>query len=372
MKVGFYFKQIIKMGVQHIYLPVLYLFYRRQKVDKRLILFTDTHHDDIPFNMECMHRRVEQLENVKIYDRCIDLQRCNIFSLIKWMHHFMKLYARAGYVFICDNHLPVSSCKKRKETTVVQLWHSGGLLKKAGYDSRDTIPKIYKGNVYKNYNLLTVSAPCCIRVMRKSMHQPRGVVKATGISRTDIYYDEVFNQSCREEFYKEYPDAVGKNIVIWLPTFRGNAGDPYLEGEEELDRAFSDLDSCFLVKKYHPHYENKHPDLVSCNIPSHRLLPVADLLITDYSSIVFDYLVYKKPFVFFAPDYDEYEKNRGFYRPYDSYPTTVAKSADELITAVKKELTTRSESDLKNCFKEHMGRCDGGATERILKQIGLL
>lgn len=372
MKVGFYFKQIIKMGVQHIYLPVVYLFYRRQKVDKRLILFTDTHHDDIPFNMECMHRRVEQLENVKIYDRCIDLQRCNIFSLIKWMHHFMKLYARAGYVFICDNHLPVSSCKKRKETTVIQLWHSGGLLKKAGYDSRDTIPKIYKGNVYKNYNLLTVSAPCCIRVMRKSMHQPRGVVKATGISRTDIYYDEAFNQSCREEFYKEYPDAVGKNIVVWVPTFRGNAGDPYLEGEEELDRAFSDLDSCFLVKKYHPHYENKHPDLVSCNIPSHRLLPVADLLITDYSSIVFDYLVYKKPFVFFAPDYEEYEKNRGFYRPYDSYPTTVAKSADELIAAVKKELATRSESDLKNCFKEHMGRCDGGATERILKQIGLL
>lgn len=371
MKIGFYFKQLIKMGIQHIYLPIIYFFCCIQKVDKQLVIFTDAHHDSIPFSMECMRNQVSQIENVKIYDLYLDVQKCSIFTLIKWLNHFMKVYASAGYVFICDNHLPVSSCKKRKGTTVVQLWHSGGLLKKAGYDSPDSIPKMYKGNVNKNYNLWTVSAPCCIPVIKDSMRQPENVVKATGISRTDIFYDEAFNQSCREEFYREYPDAKGKKIIVWMPTFRGNAADPILVGEAELDKAFLKLDSCFLIKKYHPHYESKHPDLVSCSIPSHRLLPVADLMITDYSSAVFDYLIYKKPFVFFAPDYEEYEKNRGFYRPYQSYPTTIAKNADELVAAVRQELTDRSISDLEKCFEEHMQMCNGKATERILKDIGL-
>lgn len=372
MKISFYFKQIIKMGVQHIYLPVVYFISSRQKADKKVILFSDTHHDSIPFSMEEMHKKVEQLENVKIYDMYLDIQKCSIPALIKWMNRFMKRYASAGYVFICDNHLPVSSCKKRKETTVVQLWHSGGLLKKAGYDTPDTIPKLYKGNVYKNYDLLTVSAPCCIDDIQSSMRQPEGVVKATGVSRTDTYYDDAFNQNCRKEFFEKYPEAADKIIVLWLPTFRGNAADPLLVGEEEIDQAFSGLDSCFLIKKFHPHYESKYPEKISCGIPSHRLLPVADLLITDYSSVVFDYLIYKKPFVFFAPDYEAFEKQRGFYRSYNSYPTTVAKNATELKDAVRYELSERSGEDLETCLREHMGMCDGKATERILEQIGLL
>lgn len=372
MKISFYFKQIVKMGVQHIYLPVIYFFGCVQKVDKKMILFSDTHHDSIPFSMGEMHRKVETLDGVKIYDMYLDIQKCSIPTLIKWLNRFMKAYASAGYVFICDNHLPVSSCKKRKGTTVVQLWHSGGLLKKAGYDTPDTIPKVYKGNVYKNYDLLTVSAPCCIKDIQSSMRQPEDVVKATGISRTDIYYDEKFNQNCRKEFDEKYTEAAGKKIVVWLPTFRGNAADPVLVGEEEIDQAFAELDSCFLVKKFHPHYESKYPEKINCDIPSHRLLPVADLLITDYSSVVFDYLIYKKPFVFFAPDYEDFEKKRGFYRPYNSYPTTVAKNAPELVNAVKYELLKRRVEDLEACLKDHMGMCDGKATERILEQIGLL
>ena len=65
----------------------------------------------------------------------------------------MKEYAAAGYVYICSYFLPVSSCKKRKETKVIQLWHSGGLLKKMGYDTKDDIPRDYKGDVTANYDL---------------------------------------------------------------------------------------------------------------------------------------------------------------------------------------------------------------------------
>lgn len=374
---SFYLKQIFKMAVQHIYLPIIYFFCCFKKVRKGLVVFADAHHDSIPFSMEYMKKTLEEyklqgsIKDIEICERYLNFSKVGFLGLFKWLSKFMKLYATAEYVFICDNFLPVSSCKKRKGTKVIQLWHSGGLLKKAGYDTEDSVPKMYKGNVFKNYDLLTVSAPCCVEIIEKSLRQPKGVVKPTGISRSDIYFDNKYNEECINEFYKVYPEARGKKIALWLPTFRGNASDPKLVGEEEIDKAFLQLDGFFLVKKLHPHFENANPERVSCKIPSERLLPVADLLITDYSSVVFDYLAYKKPFVLFAPDLDEYEKNHGFYVDYNSYPTTVAKNEKELKDAVEQEASNRSSKDLEECYRYHMQMCDGNATKRILKVIGL-
>ncbi len=378
MKFSFYLKQIFKMAVQHIYLPIIYFFCSFEKVKKGLVVFADAHHDSLPFSMEYMKKTLEEykrqgkIKNIEICERYLDFSKVGFLGLVKWLSRFMKLYSCAEYVFICDNFLPVSSCKKRKETKVIQLWHSGGLLKKAGYDTKDSVPGMYKGNVFKNYDLLTVSAPCCVDIIEKSLRQPKGVVKATGISRSDIYFDNKYNEECSTEFYKAYPKAKGKKIVLWVPTFRGNAADPKLVGEEEIDKVFLKLDGFFLVKKLHPHFENANPDRVSCKIPSERLLPVTDLLITDYSSVVFDYLAYKKPFVLFAPDLDEYEKNHGFYVDYNSYPSTVAKNEKELIDAVEQELSNRKPEDLEECYRYHMQMCDGNATKRILKEIGLI
>ena len=363
-------KQLAKMFVQHIFLPTLYSFHKHRKISENSVIFADAHHNDLPFSMKCMYDAVSQKEGLKISTFFLDFQKCSYLSLLKWLNSFMKAYATARYVFICDNFLPVSSCKKRSETTVVQLWHSGGLMKKAGYDCEDAIPKMYKGNVFANYDLFTVSAESCVEIIKSSMRQPEGVVKATGISRSDIYFDSDYNDACRKEFFEAYPEAKGKKIILWAPTFRGNAENPVLVGEQEIDNTFKNSDGYFLVKKLHPHFENKNADRITCKIPSERLLPVCDLLITDYSSIVFDYLVYLKPFVLFAPDYDEYMKNRGCYVDYNSYPTTVAKNQSELISAVSSELLSRNTDDLREAFAFHMGSCDGNSTRRILETIG--
>ena len=371
MGLNFYLKQIVKMIVQHIYLPLLYFIYSRAKIQKGLVIFADAHHNELPFSMQKMHDEVNKIEGTKTLDMYLDFQSCGAKTLVSWLNRFMKAYAKAEYVFICDNFLPVSSCRKRKGTKVIQLWHSGGLIKKAGYDTTDTVPSMYKGNVFGNYDLWTVSAPCCVDVIERSMHQPKGVVRATGVSRTDIYFDDEYNKKCVENFYKSYPQAKGKKIALWVPTFRGNAAEPKLEGETELDNAFSQLDDWFVVKKLHPHFENKNKDKVSCKIPSEQLFAVADLLITDYSSIVFDYLAYNKPFVLFAPDFDDYSKNHGFYVDYYSFPTTVAITEHELAAAVEDEYANRSKIELKECYDYHMTFCDGNATERILRFIDL-
>lgn len=366
MGMGFKVKQAGKMLMQNIFLPAMYKVFARKPIQKGLVIFADAHHSECPFSMKIMRLKVGKIDGLDVRDFYLDMQECTTFELVCYLVKFMKAYARAEYVFICDNFLPVSGCKKRKGTYVTQLWHSGGLLKKAGYDSRDCIPQGYKGEVYKNYDLWTVSAPCVVPVMASSSHQNEGNVKALGISRSDAYFNEKYNDLCRRKFFERFPEAYGKKIVLWAPTFRGNAAEPYVVGEEEVTRACKEMDY-YLIKKLHPHMDD--PD--DTGIPSERLFAVADLLITDYSSIVFDYLAYNKPFVFFAPDLEKFKEERGFYVDYESFPTTIAKDITQLRTAMLNELNFRRKKELTACYKYHMANCDGHSTERILREIGL-
>ena len=372
MSVKLYVKEHMKMLLQHTLLPIVYKKAAEKGIVKGLVIFADAHSDSLPFSMKKMYAEVKATGRYDIKVRCRDFSKMTKNELAKWLIGFMKLYARAEYVFICDNFLPVSSCEKRRETKVIQLWHSGGLLKKSGYDQPYSVPEFYKGNVFANYDLLTVSAECCVPVFTSMMRQPEGVVQATGISRSDMYYSRRFIDSCKREFFEKYPEAQGKKVILYAPTFRGSAAEPEMIGEEELDRAFEGQREYFLVKKLHPHFESKNSGRVSCDIPSERLLAVADLLITDFSSILFDYCIFERPFVIFAPDYDEYISKVGFYADITKFPTAVVKDGGELIGAVRQELSGRSREELKAFKSFHMGACDGGATKRIMHTIGMI
>lgn len=356
-------------------MPVLYRFYvhRAPDVEKGLVIFADSHTEQgkIPFSMRYMYESLSAMSNYHIETCIVSFGQMGYRKMLKWIRHFMQLYARAEYVFICDNFLPVSSCNKRKETIVVQLWHSGGILKKSGYDTKEDIPSMYRGSVYRNYDLVTVSAPELIPIFTRAMRLAEGVVKATGTSRSDIYFNAAWNERNRKDFYEKYPEAKGKKIILWAPTFRGNAAAPRLYGMETIRHAMEQTsEQYFWIIKLHPHLEGKGMHS-NCDIPSEQLLCVADLMITDYSSILFDYMVYGKPFVLFAPDLEAYEQARGFYLPYDSYPTTVVQEGKELLPAIEKELLYRDVQDIQESYAFHMASCDGHATERILSQLGM-
>lgn len=349
-------------------MPALYHIYSKNPVEKGLVLFADSHSKGggIPFSMQKMYEAVSALSDYHGESHITDFQHIGYLSMLGWIRKFMKRYAVSEFVFICDNFLPVSSCKKRRETMVVQLWHSGGILKKSGYDTADDIPKMYKGNVYRNYDLVTVSAPAVVPVFESFMRMQAGIVQATGTSRSDWYFDEAWNKKNRGNFYARYPEAAGKPVILWAPTFRGNAGNPMLYGMDSIQAVMQETkDQYFWIIKLHPHLEGRGMES-NCDIPSEQLLAVADLMITDYSSVLFDYLAYRKPFVLFAPDLKEYESARGFYLPYDSYPTTVVTEGSRLKEAVAKELTGRSGEELEAAYAYHMGSCDGHSTDRIL------
>lgn len=364
----FRIKQYLKMFVQKWLLPLVYRLYRNIPIQPRLVIFADAHHDRIPFSMERMRTEMDR-QGFQVVECIADYNGTGIIRTITAMMSFMKYYARARYVFICDYFLPVASCRKKEETTVVQLWHSGGLLKKFGYDASEDIPPDYRLNPYENYDLVTVSAECCVPVFEKAMRKRKGIVQATGISRTDNYWDEVWIKNCRRRFEQEHPQAAGKKVVLWAPTFRGNASAPRLDGMDTVLGLQEKLgDDYIVLMKLHPYLEQKS-GLSNSRMPTEQLLPFTDILITDYSSVLCDYLLFERPFVLYTPDYEAYEKNRGLYIDYSSLPGPVVKDGADLADAVKTALLHPRREGIAAAREYHMGRCDGHATERILERL---
>ena len=373
--IGFVLKQHIKSYVQNHMLPKVYKkAVAHTKVDKNKVIFAEMHSNTLPNSMMAVYDELKASgKDITLYVR--DIKDMSWPESISFMKSFMKDYAAAGYVYICSYFLPVSSCKKRDETKVIQLWHSGGLLKKMGYDTLDDIPKAYKGNVTANYDLVTVSAPICVNYWKKALHLPAGITKPLGLPRTDIYFDKKWQAKCKVRFEKIYPEAKGKRVVLYAPSFSGNAASPKAPGlEMGLDKEFAKLDDVYLIVRPHPLMRSVYPkyfDKRYKEISTDKLLPAIDVLVTDYSSILFDYSVYKKPFVMFCPDIKEYERSRGFYADPRSFPAPFVTKKDELLKCIedKEYLEKCTDEELEKFYQTYMGSCDGKATKRLIREV---
>ena len=100
--------------------------------------------------------------------------------------------------------------------------------------------------------------------------------------------------------------------------------------------------------------------------PIDWLLTIADVRISDYSSIVFEYSPFGRPMVFFAYDKDDYDDWRGFYYDYDEMtPGPVLKTTGEVIDCIANAAERFDPAQVEAFCQKFMGACDGHATERI-------
>lgn len=356
--------------MQNVVFPLFYQVGRLRPIDPKLVLVADSHHDAVPYSMEELYRWLEKSD----YDvRCMtrDCDRSGYAGGLCFMLRFMLLYARAHYVFICDNFLPVASCNKRSGTIVVQMWHAGGMLKKYAYDTKRDIPSYYKGNVFQNYSLIVTSDTNCNSAYVSGMRADPNIVKGLGLSRTDRFFDEQYLQWCRTQFYAMYPEAVGRKIALWAPTFRGNASIPEIVNMDFLERLRQELGEDWMVLvKLHPHLQ-KHMRDEGCVLPTENLLPMTDVLISDYSSVIYDFLLLERPIVFYAPDLEHYEENDEFYIDYREMPGPIVTDSSRLAAQIQDVYVHPMTAQVHDFRQKYMGACDGHALERLVNQIGL-
>lgn len=326
-----------------------------------------------------------------------DYQRVVMFKMDrrlkrKFSQEFKLIVAlvTSHYILLEDMVAITTHLQLRKGQELVQLWHGPGAFKKFGFSRKtngEKIGAIHTG--YKKYTKAIVSAHQIKWCYAEAFGISEDRIAATGFPRTDDFFNQDYLNKIQNQFYQEYPELKEKKIIVFAPTYRGTkVGDAsydfhQLNFKELYDRYHEDY--VFIIK-WHPMYYNnivlkkqKAPDLSQYDgffrdFSEYRdindLLIVCDLLITDYSSMVFDYVLLNKPIVYFAYDLEEYTSfgGRGLYFDFDNYVYgLVAKNHDELIEAIDHPQLM---NEKRECFKaQFMEACDGHSTEKTWNYI---
>lgn len=301
----------------------------------------------------------------------------------------IKYLSTSKYILLEDLVQATSHLNVRKGQELIQLWHGPGAFKRFGHSREASdLKRIHKG--YKNYTRVITSSeairPCYAEAFAVSMDK----VKATGIPRTDIFFDKQYIQNKKEELYHEYPFLKGKKVILFAPTYRGTQfTDAHYEIEnldlEEIYNQFSKQNYIFIFK-WHPFLYNniaetqtnqydeykKYPDFyydLSKERDINDFLLVTDILITDYSSVIFDYVLVNKPIIYFTYDYEDYVENgRGLYFPFEEYVYgTVAKNSVELVKAIANP--AMEEEKRAKFIEKFMSACDGKSTQKVVNWI---
>ena len=272
-----------------------------------------------------------------------------------------KLYdfASSKYVILVDNFFPLAFMNT-DGMKWVQLWHGTGIFKKFGYDLLNDEDKKVMEMFAPKIDLVSVSSENVIDIYAQNFLVDKSKVKAFGVPRNDFYNDEHLDiehiNNLKKSFEKDYPQLIGKKLVLYAPTFRedpkNNAVFDYFDVEKFLDELG---DEYALAIRLHPNYkrfcdEEHNIDLEDLTHKydiinftgfkdEQKLLLLADILIADYSSIMVDYTILKKPAILFTYDLEDYlNKERGFYFDYkEMVPGKIVYNIDELIEAIKEE-----------------------------------
>lgn len=366
-------KRFFKSLLLNIVLPAAYKWHSRRPVEPKKCVFADARSSEMPESMRLMHEKCIA-EGLCVRRFLLDFGACSPFTLMAHILRFMKEYATAGLVFVCDFYLPLYGCAKRPETVVVQLWHGCGALKKFGHSTPDDMPAYLSKKGHTNYSLAPVSAPAAVPHFCEAFRAGTDVVKPLGVSRTDVLFDKPSLEKRRADFLRRHPEAKGKKVLLYAPSFRGDASDPAPFPLPDFARMTDALGGEYaLLVKLHPLMHKKRAlagrplgGFIDCGgEDSLTLLYAADILVTDYSSILFEHALLGKAVYIYAPDYDKYASVRGFYIDYARcLPCPVCKTTDELIDAVK-GVGVYDYQKLSAFASAYMSSCDGRATERI-------
>jgi len=205
---------------------------------------------------------------------------------------------------------------------------------------------------------------------------PEKDILPLGVPRTDYFFSKENHMKAYEKFFAQYPALKGKKLILYAPTFRGKS---HRQDAFQIPIDFQTmqqiLGSQFAVLVHlHPYMredlhvrdnENHFVYHINNGFDIQELMLVSDILITDYSSIIFDFSLLDRPMAFFAHDLEEYERERGFYFEYPSFvPGPIFKETRELAEWIKKgEYDARAIAAFRSRFFD---KIDGKASQRIV------
>lgn len=265
----------------------------------------------------------------------------------QWLRSIYHL-ATCRTVFV-DNYFGFLAVTKFKDNVkCIQLWHAAGAIKKFALEDPSIAHRSAKAiqrfkEVYNRFDYVAVGSERMAEIFVESFGLPDERMLRVGIPRTDFFFNEEQMHMAQEALQEQLPLIKQKKVILYAPTFRQDQFDnPRIA--LDLDLMYKNLRHHYIVLlKLHPSvnlaFENQHHGFVynvSNGFDMNELLTVTDILITDYSSIPFEYSLLQRPMIFYAYDLEDYRKERGFWEDYESMlPGPVVHHTKDIIQSIK-------------------------------------
>ena len=356
---------------------------RARRTGKR-ILFTSDSNARLAGNLAVVHDRMLARGLHREYTLTTILKP-SVTASRSWTDRWRlpRLLAEADVILLDDYQPVIYRLPPDPSRRIVQLWHASGAFKTVGYSrvGKPGGPSPFWRR-HKNYTAAIVSGQHDVPYYAEAFGIPEDRVVPTGIPRMDRFFDADRRAAGRAEALATFPAIEGRRVILFAPTFRGHGPRDAWYDYDQVDwsglHAAATASDAVVVVKMHPFVAEPPPipeplrdrivDGTRAPIDVNDLLFAVDLLITDYSSIVFEFSTLLRPMLFFAYDLEEYVASRDFYVPFTEFvPGRIAHTFDEVLAALR---DGEFEFDKVAAFaRRHFDHLDGGATDRVIDEL---
>jgi len=364
-----YFLRIIKKIAGKIIRITYRLTHGLVSIDDHLVIFISFHGRGYSDNPRAIYEQMRNDPRFKDYrfiwfiknhkEKNIDIPGAEVKEYFSFPYFY---YMSKAKYWIINCKMPTYICKK-PEQIYLQTWH-GTPLKRLAHDiiapedatfyrsgvSFDKMCKSYDIDV-ERYNYMISPNKFCTEVFQTSFQINRERLIETGYPRNDFITNATAEDVCLLK--KKFGLPLDKKIILYAPTWRDNsyvASGYTFELEADFHK-WKDILGDDYVVVFKPHYLiiNKYEGdhslegflySISANAEINELYVLSDVLITDYSSVFFDYAVLNRPIYFYMYDLEQYKGElRGFYLDiYTELPGKIYENEAEMLTDVRNQV----------------------------------
>lgn len=309
----------------------------------------------------------------------------NVRAVSRHSDDHLKYLASAGYI-ITNVSLPFYYCKKPGQI-YVNTWH-GTPIKSLGYDipgSAATISNVLRNFLSTDY---IISASPFLTSVYLEKYKLDGIYNGKIIEEGYPRNDRLLNADKSQvlSLLEKYNISIepNKKIILYAPTWKGNDYyhpqvdvDEYINFKRTIEEHLNSDEYQVLLKPHQVVYKELqksgrlNDSLIPAYIDTNELLSITDILISDYSSIFFDFLSSNKPVIFYIPDLEEYKNYRGLYMEPDALPGPALTSLEDVAKVINNlDETINAYKDKYSAAKEFSCPYDDGkVTERLVDII---
>lgn len=298
---------------------------------------------------------------------------------------FRYFYELCTSKVIVTNYRMTDLFRKRKSQVYIQTWHSSLRLKMIEKDAEATLPSHYVEMAKKdseNINWLLSGCEYSTSIFKRCFWY-NGQILPTGTPRNDLLFND--DHSLKQQIFKKLEISENTNIVLYAPTFRkGDSLEYYNIQYKQLIQSLEKYKEggWIVLVRLHPHLRNLSQSLLKgeANVLDatdyddiQELLYIADMVISDYSSLIFDFAMTLRPCLLYVPDLVEYtSKDRALYFNIKELPFPISLNNKELFEQIE-NLNLEEYKKNVNTFLASIGSYEtGNACEKICNHLNNL